>query len=79
MSNGWQNPVALDVPGGQQTQRLIEEMCNNALPMSADVLRAEALKLMAELERTKPDSPSLARAKAVLKAEAEEKKHGGKD
>jgi hypothetical protein len=74
MSRGWYDPSPLGVPGGEQTQRLIEAMCNAALPMSKEVVRAEALKLMAELERTNPNSPALARAKAALAAE--EKKHG---
>jgi hypothetical protein len=73
MSKGWYDPAPLDVPGGDQTQRIIEEM----LPTFAGgVDRALIQRLMEELERTNPNSPSLARAKAALAAE--EKEHGGK-
>ena len=73
MSKGWYDPAPLDVPGGQQTQRLIEEMMPT---FAGGVDRALIQRLMAELERTNPDSPALARAKAAL---AEEKAHGDKD
>jgi hypothetical protein len=76
MSKGWYDPGPLGVPGGEQTQKLIEQMCEAASLTSADVSRAGMLKLIRELERTRPDSPVLARAKAALAAE--EKKHGGK-
>ena len=60
----------LDVPGGAATQRLIEEMT----PTFGDgVDRALIQRLMEELERTKPNSPVLARAKAALAAEKEGK------
>jgi len=75
---GWREALPLTVPGGEQAQRLIERLCNDALPpgVSGDVTRADALRLMEYLERTNPSSPSLARAKAALAAE--EKEHGGK-
>jgi len=68
---GWYDPAPLDVPGGEQTQRLIEEM---APTFAGGVDRALILKLMEELERTNPNSPALARAKAALKVEAEDGK-----
>jgi hypothetical protein len=57
----------LDVPGGEGTQRLIE-----AMTPSGVVNRAEIQRLMAEIERTNPNSPALARAKAALKAEGKD-------
>ena len=58
----------IDVPGGASTQRLIEEMTPSGV-----VDRALIQRLMAELERTNPNSPALARAKAALAAEKEGK------
>jgi len=57
----------IDVPGGEQTQRLIEQMT----PAFSGVDRAQIMRLMDYLERTNPNSPSLARAKAALAAEEE--------
>jgi hypothetical protein len=74
MSKGWINPHPLAPPGGEQTQRLIEQMCNAAsLPTSREITHQEALRLIKELERTRPDSPVLARAKAMLKVESDGK------
>jgi hypothetical protein len=75
MSNGkgWYDPGPLGPPGGEQTQRLIQEMCEAAIPTSQGVSRAEILRLMDYLERTNPNSPSLVRAKAVLAAEEKAK------
>ena len=70
MSKGWYDPSPLGVPGGEQTQRLIEEMMPT---FAGGVDRALILKLMEELERTNPNSPVLARAKAALAAEKEGK------
>ena len=70
---GWYDPGPLGVPGGEQTQRLIEEMCDASSLTSADMSRAGMLKLIRELERTRPNSPVLARAKAALAAEKEGK------
>jgi hypothetical protein len=73
---GWYEPEPLGVPGGEQTQKLIEEMCEAASLTSADMSRAGMLKLMAELEQTNPNSPVLARAKAALAAEAKDAEAG---
>jgi len=66
---GWYDPAPLDVPGGERTQRLIEEMTPT---FAGGVDRALIQRLMEELERTNPNSPALARAKAVLKAEGKD-------
>jgi hypothetical protein len=63
-AGGWVNAAPLDVPGGASAQRLIEEMTPSGV-----VNRAEIQRLMEEIERTNPNSPALARAKAALKAE----------
>jgi len=60
----------IDVPGGIATQRRIEEMTPT---FASGVDRALIHKLMEELERTNPNSPVLARAKAALAAEKEGK------
>ena len=67
---GWYDPAPLDVPGGERTQRLIEEMMPT---FAGGVDRALIQRLMEELERTNPNSPSLVRAKAVLAAEEKAK------
>jgi hypothetical protein len=71
MSNGkgWYDPGPLGVPGGEQTQRLIEQM---TLPTVREITHNEALALIAELERTHPNSLVLARAKAILKVEGKD-------
>jgi hypothetical protein len=66
MGRGWYDPAPLGPPGGEQTQKLIEQM---TLPVIREVTHNEALKLIEELERTRPDSPVLARAKAMLGVE----------
>jgi hypothetical protein len=73
MSNGkgWYDPGPLTVAGGEQTQKLIEQM---TLPTIREITRDEAMKLVEELERTRPNSPVLARARAILKVE--DKAHG---
>jgi hypothetical protein len=77
---GWREALPLGVAGGEQAQRLIEGMCNAALPTALPVVREisrdEALRLIKELEQTRPDSPVLARAKAALAAEAKDGKGG---
>ena len=65
----------IDVPGGEQTQRLIEEMTPT---FAGGVDRGLILKLMVELERTNPNSPSLVRARAVLAAEEKARAGEGK-
>jgi hypothetical protein len=70
---GWRDPGPLSPPGGEQSQRLIKEMCESASLVSADMSRAGMLRLIAELEQTRPNSPVLARAKAALAAEKEGK------
>jgi hypothetical protein len=67
---GWYDPGPLAPPGGDQTQRLIEAM---TLPVIREITHDEAMKLIEELERTRPNSPVLARAKAALAAEKEGK------
>jgi hypothetical protein len=76
--NGWYDPGPLGVAAGEQTQRLIEAMCNAELPMVREIGREEVLRLMAEVEKTRPDSPVLARAKAALAAEEKAKARGEK-
>jgi hypothetical protein len=43
------------------------------LPTIREISHDEALRLIAELERTNPNSPVLARAKAALKVEEKAK------
>ena len=71
MSKGWYDPAPLDVPGGERTQRLIEEMTPT---FAGGVDRALIMRLVKELERTKPNSPALARAKAALADEEKAKR-----
>ena len=79
MSNGkgWYDPGPLGPPGGEQAQKLIEQMCEAASFTSADMSRVGMLKLIRELEQTNPNSPVLARAKAMLAAEAKSKGEDG--
>jgi hypothetical protein len=71
---GWYDPGPLAPPGGEQTHRLIEAMCNEAsLPTSREITHEEALRLIKELEQSRPNSPVLARAKAILKVEGKAK------